>query len=56
MGGGKSEGRDTNMNRSSAAKMKVDLHLGMCQACQTNTSNLSTSEIILTQFSNKFFI
>ena len=32
MGGGKIEGRDTNMNRSIAAKMQVDLHLGIFEA------------------------
>jgi len=26
------EGRDTNMNRSIAAKMQVDLHLGINEA------------------------
>jgi hypothetical protein len=33
MGGGKIEGRDTNMNISIAAKMQVDLHLEMFEAC-----------------------
>jgi hypothetical protein len=46
MGGGKIEGRDTNMDRSIAAKMQVDLRLGINEACQTNGAKRSSPELI----------